>query len=402
MIKIYILLGIVIFYLLFVVYCKVRYRFWSVQPVFHLHNLYYWLFPPGIIQHELPPVTKFFDPNVKFYFWTALSDENKNKFYCLNKQFYLQDNNISYKPTEESIFSYFEGHNDPCFITLLFKEDPLYHYSKKTIIPRQTCIASLTSRPLTILLHGKSLKVNYVDYLCVSKQHRKQGIAPKMIYSYYSHSRRNNDIMGYLFKREGIGTFITPMTVYMTYGFTVKRTSFNKDALKPLLLQSSTMDLFYHYLQTIKETFPCFVSPAFSNLKKLVDKKLLYIFLLMDRHEVIGCYVFRNPFTHYANNGASVDCIGSHCKDTERMDDFKLSFYNCLSQIDYEYNYLLIENISHNNHIIKNIVKTNKPIIKSNTSYYLYNFAYRPFPIKASIFTFLILSYGILYCHNIQ
>ena len=382
MIKIYILLGIVIFYLLFVVYCKVRYRFWSVQPVFHLHNLYYWLFPPGIIQHELPPVTKFFDPNVKFYFWTALSDENKNKFYCLNKQFYLQDNNISYKPTEESIFSYFEGHDDPCFITLLFKEDPLYHYSKKTIIPRQTCIASLTSRPLTILLHGKSLKVNYVDYLCVSKQHRKQGIAPKMIYSYYSHSRRNNDIMAYLFKREGVGTFITPMTVYMTYGFNVKRTSFNKDALKPILLQSSTMDLFYHYLQTIKKSFPCFVSPAFSNLKKLVDKKLLYIFLLMDRHEVIGCYVFRNPFTHYDNKGASVDCIGSHCKDTERMDDFKLSFYNCLSQIDYEYNYLLIENISHNNHIIKNIVKTNKPVIKSNTSYYLYNFAYRPFPSK--------------------
>ena len=115
MIKIYILLGIVIFYLLFVVYCKVRYRFWSVQPVFHFHNLYYWLFPPGIIQHKLPPVTKFFDPNVKFYFWTALSDENKNKFYCLNKQFYLQDNNISYKPTEESIFSYFEGHDDPLF-----------------------------------------------------------------------------------------------------------------------------------------------------------------------------------------------------------------------------------------------------------------------------------------------
>ena len=108
MIKLYILLGIVILYVLFILYCKVFYRFWSTQPVFHFHNLYYWIFPPGIIQHSLPPITKFYDQNVTFNFWSAISDETKDQFYRLNKNHYLQDKTISYKPTKESIVSYFE------------------------------------------------------------------------------------------------------------------------------------------------------------------------------------------------------------------------------------------------------------------------------------------------------
>jgi GNAT superfamily N-acetyltransferase len=382
MIKLYILLGAIILYILFVIYCKVFYRFWSTQPVFHLHNLYYWFFPPGIIQHSLPPLTKFYDDDVKFYFWSAISDDTKDQFYRLNKNFYLQNKTISYKPTTESIYSYFEHHNDPCFIALLFKDDPLFHYSKKNIIPRQTCIASLTSRPLSIFLHGNMLKVNYVDYLCIHKKHRKKGIAPKMIYSYYYHARRNNDIVAHLFKREGVGTFITPMTVYNTFGFTLKIPKINPNTMTPLLINVSNFQLFYHYLQIIKNDYPCFVRPAFSNIKHLIEKKLLYIFLLMDRDKSIGCYVFRNPLTYYEDKGASIDLIASHCSDNKNIDYFKDAFYNCLPQIDYKYEYLILENISKNHHIIKDIRQSRKYIFKSHTSYYLYNFGYRPFISK--------------------
>ena len=382
MIKLYILLGIIILYILFILYCKIFYRFWSTQPVFHFHNLYYWVFPPVIIQHSLPPITKFYDHNVEFNFWSAISDETKEKFYRLNKNYYLQGKTISYKPTRESILSYFKHHNDPCFLTLLLKDDPLFHYSKKNLIPRQTCIASLTSRPLFVFLHQIPLKVNYVDYLCVHKKHRKKGVAPKMIYSYYYHSRRNNDIVAYLFKREGIGTFITPMTVYNTYGFTLSIPAENPYIIKPLLINSGNFQLFYHYLQNIKDDYPCFIRPAFSNLKYLVEKKLLYIFILRDQDACVGCYVFRNPFTYYENTNASVDLIASHCSNKRQINNFIQGFYNCLSQIDYPYEYIIVENISMNNHIIKDISQTRKYMFKSHTSYYLYNFGYRPFRSK--------------------
>ena len=45
----YILLSIAIIYLLFFAFIKLHFRFWSVQPVFHLYNLFYWVWPCGII-----------------------------------------------------------------------------------------------------------------------------------------------------------------------------------------------------------------------------------------------------------------------------------------------------------------------------------------------------------------
>ena len=41
-------------YLLLIAIYKLKFPFWSRQPVFHFHNLKYWLFPPGIIQHGKP------------------------------------------------------------------------------------------------------------------------------------------------------------------------------------------------------------------------------------------------------------------------------------------------------------------------------------------------------------
>ena len=102
----------------------------------------------------------------------------------------------------------------------------------------------------------------------------------------------------------------------------------------------------------------------------------------MDRDKPIGCYVFRNPLTYYEDKGASIDLIASHCSDNKNIDYFKDAFYNCLSQIDYKYEYLILENISKNHHIIKDIRQSRKYIFKSHTSYYLYNFGYRPFISK--------------------
>ena len=74
---------------------------------------------------------------------------------------------------------------------------------------------------------------------------------------------------------------------------------------------------------------------------------------MRDKYTSIGCYVFRNPFTYYEDKGSSVDLIASHCSNEDHIDTFIQGFYNCLSQIDYPYEYLIIENISMNGLIIK-------------------------------------------------
>ena len=217
-------------------------------------------------------------PELSFISGKRYLMKKKSDFYNLNEEFYLQESNIGYHPTKESIFSYFEKHDKPCFISLFFKDDPLFHYSKKTIIPRQKCIASFTGRPLSMILHGNTLNINYVDYLCVAKNYRKKGIAPRIIYTHYVQSRRNKAALVYLFKREGVTTFITPMTAYFTYGFEYEPVPQVSIFNKPILITQSSFQTFYHYIQSIKDDIPCFVCPSFSHLQYLVEKNYYIYF----------------------------------------------------------------------------------------------------------------------------
>ena len=47
------LIIVAIIVILVIIY-KLKFPFWSRQPVFHYHNLIYWIFPPGIINHDKP------------------------------------------------------------------------------------------------------------------------------------------------------------------------------------------------------------------------------------------------------------------------------------------------------------------------------------------------------------
>ena len=48
------------------IWIKLYFQFWSRQPVFHYHNLWHWLFPPGIIQQNKPKLDKYYDIKIPF------------------------------------------------------------------------------------------------------------------------------------------------------------------------------------------------------------------------------------------------------------------------------------------------------------------------------------------------
>ena len=379
----YILLVLLILYALFIIICKVKFRFWSIQPVFHFYNLYYWFSPPGIIQHDIPKSGgKYYDPYVEFSTFQQQSTEKKELFYRLNKQNFLTDKEVHYQPPRDGILSYFKGHTNPCFLSLLLDYSPLINYKTKQITPTNKCIGTMTTRPLHASLHGKELDIYYVDYLCVAKNKRKQGVAQKLIYTHYVKSRQEHAIAAYLFKREGTATFIVPMTCYYTYGFYTHNFNIQKDPAPPLAITPLTFHLFYNFMQEVAPNIPCYVHADFSNIKYLLEKKKIYIYLLQDHGEIWGCYIFRNPYTKYKDNGMSIDLIASYCADPNHTTLFIKKFFSCLSLIPYKYKYLLVEDLGHNIYISQSLKRKHTPFLKSTTSYYFYNFAYRPFLSK--------------------
>ena len=133
-----------------------------------------------------------------------------------------------------------------------------------------------------------------------------------------------------------------------------------------------------------KKRFKCCIYPSLSHIHSLVKKRLLFIYIVLKKDDPVACYIFRNPFTKFKHDitiGKSLDCICSFYDDEVIFQEifiyyFYFSLFQARKQLSFKF--FVIENISNNNYIIKNIFRKYTPIIKSPTAYYFYNFAYRP------------------------
>ena len=360
------------------IYYKVKYPFWSIQPVFHFHNLQYWLFPPGIIQHNAPEKNKFYDLNVEFYDFSNLPAEKKALFVSLIQSHFMPNKYENYKPNRNNITDYFISHNKPSFISL---------YSKPVVENGQminTLVSSMTTRPLKCQIDNHNLNLYYVDFLCVHKRDRKKGIAPKTIYSHYYNHRHKYDNTIFLFKREGETTAIVPLCAYKNYGFDLhhfsKQHNLKNSKYTSLLLNDSSMKQYFEFDKIIQTNVECYIAPNFSHLKNLVSKNLLHIGLVIQDRDAHAVYVFRNSHTYYDSKPA-VECIASYNNGLSQG-MFINGFLDCLTMCieRFKYQILFVENISHNNIIAKYMIKNLKMLYESSASYYFYNFAHRPIP----------------------
>ena len=121
----YVVLFFVLFILVLIGIYKIKFQFWSRQPVFHIHNLKYWLIPPGIIQHHKPEKDKFYEINVKFIEMYNLNAQKKALITKFIGSHYMPHKYEKYVPTKKSIISYFNGHNNKSYLSLMYDKTNL-------------------------------------------------------------------------------------------------------------------------------------------------------------------------------------------------------------------------------------------------------------------------------------
>lgn len=369
MLLLYYILIVIAIIIILIAYFKLKYPFWSKQPVFHFHNLYYWLMPPGIIQHDPPEKNKYYDETIFFFEFFKMPTQKKALCEFFIKNNYMPHKHELYKPPKHGVINYLKGHNDKSYFSFIEK-------GKKII-------ATMTTRPLTCKIDNKLFPLYYVDFLCVHEKHRKKGIAPKIIYTHYVKHREKHKNCIFLFKREGAKNAIVPLTNYYNYLFDIekwpKNIKFDEPEINSVLIGSENFDLFHDVFKRLdKSSFKCILFPYISHILHMVKKKLIYIGVTMIYKEPFDFFIFRNSHTYY-NGKRSIELIASFYETREPI--FCLSFLSILDLIRKEINCtkLFIENISNNNMIIKNILNRYSYQAKITTSYYFYNFAYRPF-----------------------
>ena len=377
--------------ILFFVYIRIRYRFWSVQPVFHFYDMYYWFVNKGIIREELPQKNRYINfKNIKTNTMESTSNAVTTQLIAFIRLHYLRNKDNTFSPKKENIFPYFIGHNSKSFLSIYWNPEILIDQKTGKTIEENSIVGVMTSRPLHVKINNgrndASFDVYYVDYLCVHKFWRRKNIAPQIIQTHeYNQSHENRKISVSLFKREEELTGIIPLTVYKTVCFSMR--SWNQPPnldtkFTVLTADKQNMYYFYNFINETTNKWDITILPEISNLIELVNTKNMYIKMIILDGEIIAVYVFRKTCTFIEKDKEVISCIasinGTILTNQEFIHGFKVALWS-IKKDSNNFQYLAIEDLSDNRCIIDNISIKTWPTIVSPTAYFFYNFAYSPF-----------------------
>jgi len=387
----YVFLVFITLVLFGMMYIKVKFGFWADQPVFHVYNFTYMLWPPGIINPDLPSPNKYTNfKDITTVTHDKLTSIQQTQMIHFIQTHYLRNSDNIYLPKRENVIPYFECHNAPTFFTL-YRQNLLLHDTKTDkLVSHDELQGVITSRPLYVEINNgyKDAKfmAYYVDYLCVSKYQRKKGMAAQLIQTHEYNQRHlnNKDIVVSLFKREEDLTGIVPLCVYPTYGFKVTTWTkpFSLDAkYTNLEINPQNFNILLDFIKLRGSDFDITVYVEASNLIELVKTNNVYVRVILLDHKVVSAYFFRKSCTFVEKNMEVLSCFASinGLANSEEVfvQGFKINFW-AIAEKHY-FGFSAVENISHNHIIINNLTKKTHPLIKSPTAYFFYNFAYHTF-----------------------
>jgi hypothetical protein len=401
----YLFLAIVLIILMCVAYIRLKFKFWADQPVMHFYDVQYWFKNKGIIDLLLPEKNKYCNfKNILTREYSTVSEIQLTTFINLVQNNYLRNKDNMFLPLKENIVPYFTSHSAPCFWTFYWEEAFIQHAKDGSIVKDRQLIGAMTSRPLNIVFHNGDknarLTAYYVDYLCVDRRHRKKGIAPEIIQTHeYNQRHANKKVSVSLFKREEELTGIIPMCFYQTVAFSmkgwckpseleagitvVKCGKENIAHLIPLIFGTKEENTETQYNNT--SLFEITILPELGNLMELIKTENMFVFILIQGDNIIGAYFFRKTCLFIEKGAEALALVASIYNPEfgplkeEFVHGYKIALADICTSPGSTYKYAVVENISHNNLIIDNLMIKNKPYITSPTAYFFYNFAHSTF-----------------------
>ena len=381
----YLILGLIILLILFKLYIKFKFKFWAYQPVFHYYNLFYWIYPIGIINKDLPRPNKYCNFfNIVTNHFEERKEHEISEIVSFLQNHYYREKDVHYNPSLLSFSSYFIGNNSKTFISTYYQSKSLLNNKDLTVSEHREIIGTGTTRPINITIQKtNTFSAYYVDNLCVHRQFRKKNIAPQIIQSHeYIQRHKNKKISVSLFKREGELIGIVPLAVYKTMQFLIQpiiKYELPHASMQLIEISKLNISILIDFISIHKNKFNCFILPDFTNLLNLINTNTIKIFGIIQQHNLISCYVFRDSHMYYKEQKAiELFASMSNCpNDRIFINGFTIALHKY--SIELKAKLITIENISHNNIIIKYILSLNNLCrIKSPTAYFFYNYILRP------------------------
>ena len=393
---------IIVIFIIYLNYLKIRFPYWSRQPVNFKHNIINIFKKHRVIEKDITIINRFWEYNIKCKEWGLLDSALKKELSdAISKKFYLDS---------EVIDSYFTGHNYKCYCSYLKHYEKLYG-----------CICS---KPVICYFNqnkvfgvfGKNKKSKLMaNYFCfhyfiddVSKEklahthainiyNNKGGLVSIFkkdkiikdtvsVYGEDSDNISNNSLffhrtLNKYFSKDvsnnGISKSnelpIKHIVSYKKYCFNTfnwtKATNFGTAHYSLISLSKQTSQKFYNIFRS---SFDKFHFVSFSNIGSLVsmcESGEYSINMLFYKNIPKGYLIFKKTTIDGKN---IVELVGSFV-----INDVENKFFTLAALISYEKlggNFLIIGGINYNISICNDILKWYVPNKIINTKYYFYNY----------------------------
>ena len=284
---------------LFLIYFKIKYRFWCSQPVFHKYNIKHWAFPGGIYHKTFPPKNKkFFNNKINSAFYENLSAEKKALLFYFIKAHFIKQKKCILNLSKTMFFSLFEKGFHKCYISTYHDMMPLPK-SDGNISKTKKLISCATSKPLIGHIYNNNIQTSFVDYICVhTKTPYQKNEWEQMFYTHFYNSVLLGAPPILLFKRKTSLPLLAPATLFYSYSFDTKYidTATFKIPSNFVIYQikSSNFSFIYDFFGEIKKSFDLFLTNDLANMKNMVYNGVLIPFILMHNNIPVAAYFYKN------------------------------------------------------------------------------------------------------------
>ena len=387
--QLYLILSLIVLYLVTRAFIKIKFHFWSIQPVFHIYDIYHWLKPHQIVDAALPEINKYVNLiDIKTKKVEDLTELETSRFCSFLKSFYLRSKEANYIPEPHHIMEYLKGSNHPSFVSMY--KTPKVLFDAESAIVDDELSSVISARPLHVTLKGqKTFPTYYVDNLCVNPGMRKQGIAPKAIQTLYYHIRRSNEkINTCLFKREGEMTAIVPLTTFTCKGYklgNIPEVPLPHASMQVIEITKQNMTLLADFIAQRRSHLDCAIVPDVTGIANIIKSGNIAVYGIIENGKLISLYLLRDAASEYDGKRAmeAVSSLNACHHQDIFVSGFTIAVHRAAKR--WKTDLILVDGLASNGLLTKSIGA--EPFLTSPSAFFLYNYAtYTVPPEKCFVF----------------
>lgn len=416
MITEYICLAILCCWLLFYVYVKIAYPFWSHMPVMHTYDWYRRLLfsNPFIIQAKEPIKTKF---TYKYLIDTQeivdITDSELLVFTEFLQSHQYDSEQLLHLLSQSLLLLIFEGANKS-YISKLETKSFQINWNKKIEENNTSKIEEISKiegliGSYEVLIYflnyptASFSEVSFIDFVCLDRKITDKNYLYSLLQTHDYNVRRDHPGTVFLYKnKNNLCNGIVPLLSYESYLFPLNKIKLPSIDMKIQCqrIKDDNFTLLSDFLYNISrgncnEHLELVSFPNLSQIKNRLQKEYYIGFVVRRQEELVGCFLFKDLYQHIENEGNVLECIASFSNLIENKEETMFFwFLQCLHTIQNElkkkFAFLMLNTIGHNQFLLDKWRWKYQEITSHQNGYYLINggTSCMPFP-KESCFLVL-------------